>query len=100
MSKVQKVAVVGAGIGGLSAAIALIQRGFDVTIYEQADQLGEIGAGIQRITAVTGQEAVATVQRLSGVVDDLTMRFNCKPEEIGQRITALQEQIKKARGDV
>src|SRR5262245_36267530 len=47
MSKVQKVAVVGAGIGGLSAAIALIQRGFDVTIYEQADQLGEIGAGVQ-----------------------------------------------------
>jgi len=44
---VQEVAVVGAGIGGMSAAIALIQRGFDVTVYEQADQLGEIGAGIQ-----------------------------------------------------
>src|SRR5262245_13459418 len=47
MSKAQKVAVVGAGIGGLNAAIALIQRGFDVTVYEQADALGEIGAGIQ-----------------------------------------------------
>src|SRR5262245_16260955 len=47
MGKVQRVAVVGAGIGGLSAAIALIQRGFDVTVYEQADQMGEIGAGIQ-----------------------------------------------------
>src|SRR5262249_36424566 len=47
MSKVQKVAVVGAGIGGLNTAIALIQRGFDVTVYEQADALGEIGAGIQ-----------------------------------------------------
>src|SRR5215510_2178828 len=47
MGKVQKVAVVGAGIGGLSAAIALIRRGFDVTVYEQAAQLGEIGAGIQ-----------------------------------------------------
>jgi len=47
MGKVQKVAVVGAGLGGLNAAIALIQRGFDVTIYEQADALGEIGAGIQ-----------------------------------------------------
>jgi salicylate hydroxylase len=47
MSQVQKVAVVGAGLGGLNAAVALIQRGFDVTVYEQADALGEIGAGIQ-----------------------------------------------------
>jgi salicylate hydroxylase len=47
MSKVQKVAVVGAGLGGLTAAIALIQRGFDVTVYEQAGALGEIGAGVQ-----------------------------------------------------
>jgi salicylate hydroxylase len=47
MTEVPKVAVVGAGLGGLTAAIALRQRGFDVTIYEQAPQLGEIGAGIQ-----------------------------------------------------
>jgi alanyl-tRNA synthetase len=55
----------------------------------------KIGAGIQRVTAVTGKEAVATVQRMSTVLDDLTGRLNCKPEEIGQRITALQEQVKK-----
>jgi salicylate hydroxylase len=47
MSEVRTVAVVGAGLGGLVAAIALRQRGFDVTVYEQAPQLGEIGAGIQ-----------------------------------------------------
>src|SRR3954468_22148780 len=47
MSKGQKVAVVGAGLGGLNAAIALRQRGFEVTVYEQSDVLGEIGAGIQ-----------------------------------------------------
>ena len=47
MTRVQKVAVVGAGLGGLSAAIALRRRGFDVTVYEQAGALGEIGAGIQ-----------------------------------------------------
>jgi len=47
MSKVQKVAVVGAGLGGLNTAIALRQRGFEVAIYEQSDVLGEIGAGIQ-----------------------------------------------------
>jgi salicylate hydroxylase len=37
----------GAGIGGLTAALALLKRGIDVEVYEQAPQLGEIGAGIQ-----------------------------------------------------
>jgi salicylate hydroxylase len=39
--------VVGAGIGGLSAALALARKGLNVTIAEQAAQLGEVGAGIQ-----------------------------------------------------
>jgi salicylate hydroxylase len=44
---VKKVLIAGAGIGGLVAALALLKRGFDVEIYEQAHQLGEIGAGFQ-----------------------------------------------------
>jgi salicylate hydroxylase len=39
--------IAGAGIGGLTAAIALQQKGFTVAIYEQAPELGEIGAGLQ-----------------------------------------------------
>ena len=39
--------VVGGGIGGLAAALALSQQGLRVTVLEQAAQLGEIGAGIQ-----------------------------------------------------
>jgi salicylate hydroxylase len=39
--------VVGAGIGGLTAALALARAGRDVLILEQAAQLGEVGAGIQ-----------------------------------------------------
>ena len=42
----QDIAVVGAGIGGLAAALALARRGFTVRVYEQATALGEIGAGI------------------------------------------------------
>src|SRR5262249_44809405 len=42
-----KIAVIGAGIGGLAAALALLRRGLDVDVYEQAPQLGEVGAGIQ-----------------------------------------------------
>jgi len=41
-----RAAVVGGGIGGLSAACALSRRGVEVTVFEQADVLGEIGAGV------------------------------------------------------
>src|SRR5215211_6707471 len=38
--------IVGGGIGGLFAANALIKHGLDVSVYEQAPALGEIGAGV------------------------------------------------------
>ncbi len=39
--------IIGGGIGGLAAALSLGQRGFDVIVFEQAPEIGEIGAGIQ-----------------------------------------------------
>ncbi len=41
------VLVAGGGIGGLAAALALAQQGFEVKVLEQAAQIGEIGAGMQ-----------------------------------------------------
>jgi salicylate hydroxylase len=41
-----QVAIVGGGIGGLFTANALIAEGLDVSVYEQAPALGEIGAGV------------------------------------------------------
>ena len=41
------VIVAGGGIGGLAAALALVRQGFQVTVLEQAPEIGEIGAGIQ-----------------------------------------------------
>ncbi|AZC37975.1 3-hydroxybenzoate 6-monooxygenase [Pseudomonas chlororaphis] len=43
----QKVIIVGGGIGGLAAALALTRQGIRVQLLEQAEQIGEIGAGIQ-----------------------------------------------------
>ena len=42
-----KILIVGAGLGGLTAALALVRRGFTVEVYEQAQQLREVGAGLQ-----------------------------------------------------
>jgi salicylate hydroxylase len=47
MPAVHQIAIVGAGIGGLTTAIALLRRGHDVTVFEQARELGELGAGLQ-----------------------------------------------------
>jgi salicylate hydroxylase len=41
------IAIVGSGIGGLVAALALVRRGIDVDVYEQAPELRELGAGVQ-----------------------------------------------------
>jgi len=38
--------VIGAGLGGLTAALALLRAGWRVRLYEQAPALGEVGAGI------------------------------------------------------
>ena len=53
------ICIVGAGLGGLSAALALLQKGFRVTVLEQASALGEIGAGVQ-----LGPNAVGVLYRL------------------------------------
>lgn len=42
-----RVAIIGAGIGGLAAACALRRRGLEVALYERAAKLEEIGAGLQ-----------------------------------------------------
>jgi salicylate hydroxylase len=47
MSTNNKAAIIGAGIGGLTAALALIRQGIGVDIYEQAPELKELGAGVQ-----------------------------------------------------
>jgi salicylate hydroxylase len=41
------VLIAGGGIGGLAAALALVRQGFHVQVFEQAPEIGEIGAGIQ-----------------------------------------------------
>ena len=54
-----KIGIIGGGIGGLIAAVALRQAGFDVDLYEQAPKLTEVGGGINM-----GPNAVRVLHRL------------------------------------
>jgi salicylate hydroxylase len=69
MAAAQKIAVIGGGIGGLTAALALLRRGLDVEIFEQSPELREVGAGVQmgpngsRVLFALGlEEALARIQ--------------------------------------
>jgi salicylate hydroxylase len=47
MAAAPRIVIVGAGIGGLTAAAALHQHGFEARVLERAGELGEVGAGVQ-----------------------------------------------------
>jgi salicylate hydroxylase len=59
-----RVAIAGAGIAGLTSALALAARGFSVDVFERAAVLEEVGAGIQ-----LSPNATSVLERL-GVLDD------------------------------
>ncbi|MGB6536194.1 MAG: FAD-dependent oxidoreductase, partial [Xanthobacteraceae bacterium] len=46
MPRAPRVAIIGGGIGGLAAALALERRGAETMVFEQSPALSEIGAGI------------------------------------------------------
>ena len=70
--------IVGGGIGGLAAAVALANKGFAVHVIEQAPQFAEIGAGIQLgpniIRALARLGVRETVLAESWIPDALQMR--------------------------
>jgi 2-polyprenyl-6-methoxyphenol hydroxylase-like FAD-dependent oxidoreductase len=55
----KSIAIVGAGIAGLASAIALAKSGEQVSVYEQASEFSDIGAGLQ-----LGPNAVRALQKL------------------------------------
>jgi salicylate hydroxylase len=76
--KAISVGVVGGGIGGLSAALSLLNAGFDVHVFEQATALGEVGAGIQ-----VSPNASRILHRL-GLTDELAA-MGVRPDAFHQR---------------
>ena len=71
------------------------EAGFFKIVSQEA-----VGKGVRRITAVTGRGAVAEVQRLAGVVDELKDKFRCQPEDLSARVEGLEVEIKKLQAQL
>lgn len=84
-----KIAIIGGGIAGLTAAIAFARRGSDVSVYERASAFTEVGAGLQ-ITP----NALYVFEAL-GIADDLRaigIRANAvvlRDFRVGKEVTTL-----------
>ena len=66
-----RIAIAGAGIAGLTSAIALAQRGFSVDVFEKAARLEEIGAGIQLAPNATAiLERLGVMRGLAGKISE------------------------------
>lgn len=68
-----RILIVGAGIGGLTTALALQRAGFRVAVFEAAPELGELGAGL---TMASNGSIVLQHLGLGPVLDE----FGCVPE--------------------
>lgn len=66
-----RIAIVGGGIGGLTAAIALKKAGLDPVIYERAPEFGEVGAGISLSpNAVKGLNSIGLKEFLESTANE------------------------------
>ncbi|MEL7474727.1 MAG: alanine--tRNA ligase [Cyanobacteria bacterium J06555_12] len=59
-----------------------------------------VSAGVRRIEAVAGPAVLPYLNERDVVVKDLTARFKTKPQEIPDRVTALQDELKAALKEV
>lgn len=74
MSEKNPILIAGSGIGGAAAALALLKRGYDVEVYEQAEALAEVGAGVQiSPNGARSLDALGVFEKLAAL--------SCKPEK-------------------
>ncbi len=113
-----RVIVVGGGIGGMTAAIALEQRGIGVEVYERATALAEVGAGVSlwpnalkalhqlgmkpRLDTMSSVSDIAAVRRSDGAMlshtssRDFVDRFGL-PATVFHRAELLDALVERAR---
>ncbi|MCF2948566.1 FAD-dependent monooxygenase [Paraglaciecola aquimarina] len=72
------IAISGAGIGGLCAALALVKRGFQVDIFERSTEIAEVGAGLQlspnAMHVLTDLDVAENIKKVAFQPDSAVMR--------------------------
>ncbi|MGF1569939.1 MAG: alanine--tRNA ligase [Nodosilinea sp.] len=71
----------------------------EIGLFKIISETG-VAAGVRRIEAVAGPAVLGYLNRRDTVVRDLSERFKVKPEELPERITALQNDLKTAQKDL
>ncbi|ADG97021.1 monooxygenase FAD-binding protein [Segniliparus rotundus DSM 44985] len=74
-----RAAVIGGGIGGLAAAIALRENGLSAVVFEKAQELREIGAGV--VVRANGMRALASIGARSAV-GEVALPVRCRPPQM------------------
>lgn len=81
--------VVGAGIGGLAAAIGLRRIGWDVTVLERSPEVGEIGAGMsQAPNALRALDALGVGDRARAAGTPFFATTNLRDPSCGHLMSA------------
>ncbi|MEM8503212.1 MAG: alanine--tRNA ligase [Cyanobacteria bacterium P01_D01_bin.1] len=71
----------------------------EIGVFKIISETG-VAAGIRRIEAVAGPAVLDYLEVRDRIVKDLSDRFKAKPEEIGDRVSALQNELKNAQKDL
>jgi alanyl-tRNA synthetase len=71
-----------------------LQRTGTIGLFKITSQEG-VAKGVRRLTATTGRHAFLDAQKRSAILDELSGQLHCRPDELGQRVAALQDEIKK-----
>jgi salicylate hydroxylase len=66
-----KIGIVGFGIGGATAAASMVRRGLDVTVFEQASEVREVGAGV-----ATWPNTIRLLKRMG--IDERMAEIGCE----------------------
>jgi alanyl-tRNA synthetase len=54
-----------------------------------------VAKGVRRVTAMTGKRALENMQHLAAIIDGLSAKLNCPPDELAGRVETLQDEIKE-----